>query len=532
MASPKDYLPLPDSELPSIPRASLIGRANSNEMAEVLLFVRTPSSAKSLSSLLEIIGNQRVSERQHLSRETFAADYGAGTADLEAVIHFATDNNLSVTAVTPAQRTVRVVGKLGDLEKAFKVQLSVYRSARGIFRAHAGPVNIPSELAGTVKAVIGLDTVPQSKTHLRKLSKGARPQIEAAVPWFTPVELATLYDFPAGLNGQNQSIALIEFGGGYRMNDLEAYFQSLGLGTPDVVAVSVAGAANSPSNVNSPDAEVMLDIEVVGAIAPASQIVVYFAPNTTLGWVRAINAAIHDTFHQPSVISISWGGPEDTWSRQALRLLNHQFMTAAALGITVCAASGDNGYTDGVPGNAAHVDFPASSPYVLACGGTSLEASGGSITNETVWNDGPNRANPTSSTGGGVSAFFPLPSYQDSAGVPPSVNPPNKSGRGVPDVAGDADPNTGYRVRVDGTEQIIGGTSAVAPLWAGLVSLINQKQGKPSGFLNPRLYAQGVAGGGFNDITSGSNGAYKAGIGWDACTGLGSPRGTALSGLL
>jgi len=192
--------------------------------------------------------------------------------------------------------------------------------------------------------------------------------------------------------------------------------------------------------------------------------------------------------------------------------------------VTVCAAAGDSGSGDGLPGKAAHVDFPASSPHVLACGGTRLESTAGTVSAETVWNEGP-----SSATGGGVSAFFALPSYQSDANVrPPSANPPHRIGRGVPDVAGDADPETGYRIRVDGSEFIIGGTSAVAPLWAGLVALVNEKLGTPAGFVNPALYAQGSAAGAFRDITTGGNGAYDATPGWDPCTGWGSPDGTAL----
>jgi kumamolisin len=529
MPSCKDHVPVPDSELPLFSGRSFVGPVNPNETAEVTLFVRAASPTGSLESLVGDVSSLPVLDRQYMSRREFATNHGADPADLEAVVRFANENHLSVAAVSPTRRTIRLRGTLSDLGKAFKVQLSIYRSPRGSFRAHPGPVSVTNELADIVKGVFGLDTTPQSSFHLRKLPQLPRAQPGAEVPWYCPTDVANLYNFPTGLNGEGQCVGIIEFGGGYRMSDLNAYFQGLGLATPNIVAVAVGQAYNSPSNINSPDVEVMLDIEVVASVAPGAQIVVYFAPNTTLGWLRAINTAIHDSFYQPSVISISWGGPEETWSRQALRVINFQFRVAAALGITVCAAAGDSGYTDGLPGSSAHVDFPASSPYVLACGGTSLESSAGNIASETVWNDGPNTANPSSGTGGGVSAFFPLPSYQSAANIPPSANPPNKPGRGVPDVAGDADPNTGYRVRVDGTEQIVGGTSAVAPLWAGLITLINQKLGKPSGFLNPLLYDQGVAGGGFNDITSGNNGAYKAGPGWDACTGLGSPNGTVLA---
>jgi kumamolisin len=538
MATRKDYVSVPDSELPPVPQSSVAGGVNPNEVADVVIRVRSSSSADPIDALVEQLAGASVGERQYLTADEFASSQSADPDDLEAVVRFANSNNLSVASISPAQRMVRVTGKLIDLSKAFDVPLKTYRSPRGTYRAHIGSVNVPLDLADVVSGVFGLDTTPQSTFHLRKAPAVKALAAGVSAPWFTPTELANLYNFPAGVNGEGQTIGIIEFGGGYRMSDLDTYFQSLGVPTPNVVSVSVGGASNSPSNPNSPDAEVMLDIEVAGAIAPGAQIVVYFAPNTTLGWLRAIATAIHDSFHQPSVISISWGGPEKTWTRQALRACNFEFIAAAALGITICGAAGDNGYTDGVPGSAAHVDFPASSPYVLACGGTSLKSSEGSISSETVWNDGPNHANPSSSTGGGSSAFFRVPYYQNAANISPawcgplSATPPSNPGRGVPDVAGNADPNTGYRVRVDGTEQIIGGTSAVAPLWAGLIALINEKLGKPCGFINPLLYNQGVAGGALNDIVTGNNGGYRAGPGWDACTGLGSPNGMVLSNIL
>jgi len=175
--------------------------------------------------------------------------------------------------------------------------------------------------------------------------------------------------------------------------------------------------------------------------------------------------------------------------------------------------------TDG----AAHVDFPASSPHVLACGGTRLESSQNRITKEVVWNHGAGLG----ASGGGVSETFPLPAYQANAKVPVSVNPPHFKGRGVPDISGNADPATGYQIRVDGRSAVFGGTSAAAPLVAALTALINQQLGKPAGFLNTSLYAA-AARKALHDITTGNNGAYTAGPGWDACTGLGSPDGQAL----
>jgi len=269
---------------------------------------------------------------------------------------------------------------------------------------------------------------------------------------------------------------------------------------------------------------VMLDIEVAASVAPGAKIAVYFTPNTDQGFIDAITTAVHDTTNKPSVISISWGGPESSWTAQSLAALDAACQSAAALGITITVAAGDDGSTDGGTGN--NVDFPASSPHVLACGGTKLVASGATISSEVVWNE---LASQEGATGGGVSNVFPLPSWQANANVPASSA--SAGGRGVPDVAGDADPNAGYTIRVDGETMVIGGTSAVAPLWAGLIAVANQQLGKPVGFVQPALYAAKAATA-FSDITQGNNGAFSAGPGWDACTGLGSPIAEKLIPLL
>ncbi|HYM90906.1 MAG TPA: S53 family peptidase, partial [bacterium] len=258
-----------------------------------------------------------------------------------------------------------------------------------------------------------------------------------------------------------------------------------------------------------------------GAIAPGARIAVYFAPNTDRGFLDAITTAVHDSTNNPSAISISWGAAEANWTQQAMLSFDQAFQEAAALGVTVCCAAGDDGSSDGVQDGAPHVDFPAASTFVLGCGGTSLASTGTSITSEVVWNDPGDGA-----TGGGVSRQFALPSWQANASVPPSPAP-GSGGRGVPDVAGDASPASGYTVLVDGLWIVIGGTSAVAPLWAGLIALLNEQKGKPMGYLNPVLYGL-MSKGVFHDITQGNNGAYTAGPGWDPCTGLGTPDGTKL----
>jgi kumamolisin len=286
----------------------------------------------------------------------------------------------------------------------------------------------------------------------------------------------------------------------------------------------VGAGANQPGKDKDADGEVMLDIEVAGAVAPQAKIVVYFAKNTDQGFHNAIAQAAHDAVNKPSVISISWGGPEESWTKQALDAMNLAIEDAGGLGITVTVAAGDDGASDGVAptaGRKLHVDFPASSPFALACGGTKLAGTGTSISSEVVWNE---LANQEGATGGGVSALFATPAYQK-GGAALTQTETKFNGRGVPDVAGDADPTTGYKVRVDGKDMVIGGTSAVAPLWAGLIAVMNQQLGKRLGFVNPALYALKS---GFHDITNGDNGGYKAKAGWDSCTGLGTPDGEAI----
>jgi kumamolisin len=304
-------------------------------------------------------------------------------------------------------------------------------------------------------------------------------------------------------------------GGGYRPSDIGDYFQGLGLQPPSVKSVSVNHAENRPSTAQSADGEVMLDIEVVGAVAPGVNIAVYFAPNTARGFQDALSTAIHDQLNKPCAISISWGSAEPNWTDQSMQNFTQVAQEAGLLGITITAATGDNGSSDGVNDGKNHVDFPASCPYVLAAGGTRLVSANGVITGETVWNDGAQGG----ATGGGYSTVFTRPAWQ--------ASDVTQSNRGVPDVAANASPDTGYNILVDGQQMVVGGTSVVTPLWAALVLLLNQKLNRRLGFINPSLYNQDQSSE-FRDITMGKNGAYSAAFGWDACTGLGSPKGAQL----
>ena len=459
-----------------------------------------------------------------LDYDQIRARHGANEDDVAKVEAFAQAHGLDVARVSIAQRAVDVAGTIAAMEKAFGTRLKRYTSRGQSYRIRTGPITIPGDLSGIVEGVFGLDDRPRVRPYFRIARSSGKFHPRATAKAFTPLEVAALYNFPKGTDGRGEAIAILEFGGGYRTADLDKYFVKLGIKTPSVVAVSVDGAHNAPTgDPNSADGEVVLDIEVAGAVAPGARLIVYFAPNTDAGFVNAIYAAIHDTVRKPAVVSLSWGSPEKASTLQSLRDYDAACIDAAALGITICAAVGDHGSADAdPPGKRAQVDFPASSPHVLACGGTHLEARNGAITSETVWNSQDGWA-----TGGGVSEVFQLPDYQKKAGVPKSANPRGKAGRGVPDVAGNGDSATGYKILVDGASTVVGGTSAVAPLWAALIARLNQAKSARLGFLQSRLY--GLAPGkGFRDIVQGDNGAYQAKPGWDACTGLGSPDGEAL----
>src|ERR1700733_1158326 len=514
--SEKAALSAPTSETPARPSSVLT--------VSVIVRRKSPLNTKRLG-------------KDRLTRAQYRQQHAADPAAITLVRAFAKEFGLTVEKGTPKpeRRTLKLTGTVTAMQKAFGVTLAQKVLDGNTYRVREGSILLPSELAGAVEAVLGLDNRPQAQPHFRVLGSAinasiggtsgfARAHASAAGSSYTPVQVGELYQFPQGAKAAGQTIGIIELGGGYRAADLTAYFKGLGQAAPKVTAVSVDKGKNSPGNANGADGEVMLDIEVSASVAPGAKIVVYFAPNTDQGFIDAISSAVHDTTNKPSVISISWGGPESSWTSQAMTALDAACQSAAALGITITVAAGDNGSSDGATGN--NVDFPASSPHVLACGGTKLVGSGSTITSEIVWNE---QASNEGATGGGVSNVFPLPSFQANAKVPAPSS--SGGGRGVPDVSGDADPVTGYQVRVDGQNMVIGGTSAVAPLWAGLIALNNQQNGKSAGFLQPQLYsAKGAAA--FNDIVSGNNGAFSAGPGWDACTGLGSPIGTRLVALL
>jgi kumamolisin len=507
------------SERAELAGFDLVGPVDAGERIAVTLVLRRRGE----------LPDELVEGPETLTREQLADRHGADPADVDTVRDALAAAGLDVLEVDAGSRRVVAEGLVGAITAAFGTDLNVVRSSdpagdgRIEHRVRTGSLAVPAALDGLVVAVLGLDNRPQARMQLHRLDANA-----AAKKSYKPDALGKIYNFPAGTDGSGQTLAIIELGGGFNQSDLDTYFTGLGIAKPSVTAVGVDGGANTPANdPNSADGEVLLDIEVAGALAPKATQLVYFAPNTDRGFVDAVTTAVHAT-PTPAVVSISWGGSEDSWTAQARTAFDQALADAGALGVTVTVASGDNGSPDGQTDGQQHTDFPSSSPHVLACGGTNLDAdaASGKVTAETVWNAGTGKG----STGGGVSDVFDLPSYQATAGVPNRVGG-TKPGRGVPDVAAVADPASGYEVYVDGQALVFGGTSAVAPLWAALVCRLVQALGKPLGLAQTRLYA-GVAAGkvqpGFRDVTVGDNGAYKAATGWDPCTGLGVPDGEAL----
>jgi kumamolisin len=474
-------------------------------------------------------------KRMYLTHEELERRFGAAKDDIDAVERYAQRHDLQVVHRSAAERCVVVKGRLSDLVGAFHADLQIYHHAAGTYRGRTGSIGLPDELSGIVTGIFGFDTRPRHRGRLRRaLGRRGIPAGDGVAA----TDFAKRYEFPeavgkVSLDGAGQTVAIIELGGGYRASDLQLYFQTVNLPLPQVTSVSVDHAGNGPSTPDSDDGEVMLDIEVAGAVVPKAAIAVYFAPNNgDKGFIDAISAAVHDEERKPSVISISWGGPESANDQQGTDAFHEIFVAAAALGITICVASGDHGTADLDGGHwdgGVHVDHPACDDLVLGCGGTQIV--GGQ---DVVWNDGTAfDANLPGgggwASGGGISEVFPVPQYQASANLPVSIVS-GKPGRGVPDIAMSA---TNYFVRVDKLETASGGTSAVAPLMASLIARLNQAKGKNVGFINPFLYGMAV-GKVVQPVTSGNNAidhqvaGYTAGPGWSGCTGLGTPNGTAI----
>jgi kumamolisin len=526
---------LAGSKRTPLPNSRPAGPIDPSEMSTLTVRTRSVGDVAALEKRVKEQAQLPLAKRTYLTREELAQAHGANPEDLDLIEQLAHEHDLRVIRRSAAERSIVLQGRLGDLLSLFPADVQIYHHSNGTYRGRNGEIQIPKVLDGIVTGIFGFDTRPRRRNSMRSYRASAGPGGENGVP---STQFAERYNFPQSYQGQTldgagQTIAIIELGGGFRGSDLEVYFKEIGVAQPSVTRVVVDHAPHNPTTADSDDGEVMLDIEVAGAVVPKARIVVYFAPNNgDQGFIDGISAAVHDSQRKPSVVSISWGGPESTTDTQGLAAFHEIFVAAAALGITVCAASGDHGTADEDSldwDGKIHVDHPAVDDMVLGCGGTQIDNSG----KDVVWNDGTPFDKSVAggggwASGGGISEVFAVPSYQEGAKLPVSIAS-KKPGRGVPDVAMNA---TNYFTRVDRAEGAAGGTSAVAPLMSALVARLNQAMHKNVGFLNPLLYANASTV--VHDVTSGTNAitntvqGYQAGPGWDACSGLGTPDGTAI----
>jgi kumamolisin len=472
---------------------------------------RRPGSAADLAELSRRVSHRELeAERKQVLKRSIAE-----------VRRFAKLHRMKVLEIDYLRRRVRLGSTASAVGQAFATHLKWSDESADSGRHY--PVrkpSLPKRLGRIVHAVLGMDTRPLSLGRLRSHAEAGGSD------GLLPTEMARLYGLDGIGRGAGQCVALIEPGGGYRDTDLAAACNAMRVPVPRIIPVEVGHGRNAPGADQKADLEVALDMQVVAGIAPEAQIAVYFTEAGAPGLVAGVCEAVHGPRVRPSVIVITWGQAEESWPPEARRALDAVLQDAVRLGITVVASSGDDFATDRMQDGQVHVDYPAASPYVLGCGGTliTLDATRTRIVKEVVWNE------LRQGTGGGVSSIYPVPAFQSGTTLPVSLNDGKSRGRGVPDVAAAAAQENGYRIVVEGAEVVNSGTSAVAPLWGAFIALINARRNKTLGFVNTELYAAPTL---FNPITSGTNagGFFKIGYEaqadgrWNACTGLGTPKG-------
>jgi kumamolisin len=510
-----------------------LSEAEMHADAGVTLLLRERTSGPTTAQSLSWLQSLPDPSARHLDIAQLTARHGVDAADRDRVVRWATASGLQVTGEDAATRRVMLRGSAEQLARAFEVDLERFAwerpDGRSVeYRGHRGPVRLPAHLDRLVDGVYGLDDRPLARSHVHGLDDG-----RTAMFAYDPPQLASLYDFPRlanGGEGVELVAAMIELGGVVHPFDVAASFARMGLAAPDITNVWLDGARPTPDP-DGADVEVALDYQVIGgmvaAMAPKAHltIVSYNAPNCERGFIDAAATAASDAIRHPAAVSISWGAPEDHWSPQGMRGLDAAFATGALHGVTFSAAAGDAGSTNNEIDGYQHPEFPASSPHAWACGGTTLLAARGRIRTETVWNE---LARGAGAAGSGVSTVFPVPAYQAALGIRPRSADGGAIGRGLPDGSGNADPLTGWNIVALRRLRSTGGTSAVAPMYTALWTLVSAQLGHQIGLPHPALYAR--RGRGFNDVTSGDTGGpYRAGRGWDLASGWGSPDGRQIA---
>lgn len=467
--------------------------------------------------------------RRYIGASQLAGAHGSHADDIASVSRWATAAGLRVRRLHGATSTLDVSGSVGALARAFAVTIErrVEREPRSgavrVYRDHSEELSVPQSLDGIVTAAFGLSNRPVATPRLARLPRGVMASYS-----YTADQVAEVYDFPTLPDGGANTritVGIAELGGALQRADVAAFTAV----HPRLRVVEEAVQGWGPlSDPFGPDTEVALDWQVIAGVlarcAPQADvlIVIKYAPNTDRGFTN-LEAAFASDGRDYSAVSTSWGAPEDQWSPAAMDAMDRAFQLGAVRGIVHSVAAGDNGSTDARNDGLQHADHPASAPNAVGCGGTSLIADGGRRIREEAWNE---LRIGQGATGGGVSTHFSIPRYQAAAGIRPVCADSGTPGRGVPDVAGNADPLTGYVIHHRGVDTVVGGTSAVAPLWAALFALISASTDHRLGNVLPLLYASRDRA--FTDIDRGDNGAYQAHAGWDAATGLGAPVGRAL----
>jgi kumamolisin len=464
---------------------------------------------QALDAFIAQVSNPRSSSYGHyVTKSQFAAQYGRSDADVKKVTDYLRSQGLTVGAVHSGNLLVDATGTAAQLEKAFGTKLSTFKdSATGrSFYANDAAPSVPASIASVVGDISGLN----NRAQLRHQAPATKPH-NGPGGGYTPAQIKGGYNV-SGSTGSGQKVALLEFDG-FQQSNITAYDSHYGLSSAAPTVHKVDGGSGS---LGDGQVEVELDIEVVNAIAPAAAVTVFEGPNSDAGEVDTYQAIVDSGI---PVTSISWGAAESQRTSSNINAVDAVFKQGAAEGLSFFAASGDSGSDDAGDGGTS-VDYPASDPYVTGVGGTTLTVtSSNAWSRETAWSGG----------GGGASDVFPIPSWQTS--VQKSQGGGNRQ---VPDVSALANPSPGVSIYSQGSWGQVGGTSAAAPEWAGFAALYNQQASAAGksvlGFANPVLYAAG--GTGFHDITSGSNGAYSAGTGWDFATGWGSYNAATLASTL
>lgn len=532
-----------------VPGSVLSTPPDADSIIQVTVVLTSPVPGVERRRSVRHLASQYPGGRRYLERGELARVYGARATSAERVAAFARRHGLTVDRVSTAARSVVLSGSLRDFASTFDVSFVTFdHPQHGRYRSHDNTIRVPARLAADIDSVLGLDSRPLC---IRHAASG-----RADGPGIDPRDVAAAYRLPAGFSGRGQTIGIVTLGGGYHERDVRQFLRAHG-SRSTVIARGVCGQRNAPaagslvrryldaagvrhikSRTHPARAvaatltpaqvaavqwtlETTMDVQLAAALAPDARVILYLTPNTERGKYEALMEALTDP-DGPDVISCSWGQHEDHFAPEWMRLLDEVFQLAALAGITICYSSGDDGGGAG-PHGALHAHFPATSPHVMACGGSAFSLRGGRL-HERVWSE--RLGGTVLQSSGGVSRFFtPEPWWQRGADVAGATG---RRGRGVPDVAAKADFAPGYRVRVAGVDVAAGGgTSAAAPLWAALVARLNEAVGANCGLVTPLLYRESFRSA-FNDIVAGSTGAFDARSGWDACTGLGTPRGNEL----